>query len=135
MKEHQIEVRVRYSETDQMGVVYHGNYIPYFEIGRVEWLRNKGVSYKSLEESGIALPIVSMTINYKKSARYDDLLIVKTKFKKHSSVKIEFDCEIWSEQNELLTTAAFILVFVDLKTGRPTAPPDAIKLLLEEMAE
>ena len=133
MKEHQIEVRVRYSETDQMGVVYHGNYIPYFEIGRVEWLRNKGVSYKSLEESGIALPIVSMTINYKKSARYDDLLVVKTKFKKHSSVKIEFDCEIWSEQNELLTTAAFILVFVDLKTGRPTTPPDAIKSLLKEM--
>ena len=135
MKEHQIEVRVRYSETDQMGVVYHGNYIPYFEIGRVEWLRNKGVSYKSLEESGIALPIVSMTINYKKSARYDDLLVVKTKFKKHSSVKIEFDCEIWSEQNELLTTAAFILVFVDLKTGRPTTPPDAIKSLLEEIEE
>ena len=133
MKEHQIEVRVRYSETDQMGVVYHGNYIPYFEIGRVEWLRNKGVSYKSLEESGIALPIVSMTINYKKSARYDDLLVVKTKFKKHSTVKIEFDCEIWSEQNELLTTAAFILVFVDLKTGRPTTPPDAIKSLLKEM--
>lgn len=133
MKEHQIEVRVRYSETDQMGVVYHGNYIPYFEIGRVEWLRNKGISYKSLEESGIALPIVSMTINYKKSARYDDLLIVRTKFKKHSSVKIEFDCEIWSEQNELLTTAAFILVFVNLKTGRPTSPPDAIKLLLDEM--
>ena len=74
-----------------------------------------------------------MTINYKKSARYDDLLVVKTKFKKHSTVKIEFDCEIWSEQNELLTTAAFILVFVDLKTGRPTAPPDAIKLLLDEM--
>ncbi|MFC6877833.1 acyl-CoA thioesterase [Flavobacterium myungsuense] len=135
MKEHQIEVRVRYSETDQMGVVYHGNYIPYFEIGRVEWLRNKGVSYKSLEESGIALPIVSMTINYKKSARYDDLLVVKTKFKKHSTVKIEFDCEIWSEQNELLTTAAFILVFVDLKTGRPTTPPDAIKSLLKEIEE
>ena len=133
MKEHQIEVRVRYSETDQMGVVYHGNYIPYFEIGRVEWLRNKGISYKSLEESGIALPIVSMTINYKKSARYDDLLIVRTKFKKNSTVKIEFDCEIWSEQNELLTTATFILVFVNLKTGRPTVPPDALKLLLDEM--
>ena len=135
MKEHQIEVRVRYSETDQMGVVYHGNYIPYFEIGRVEWLRNKGVSYKSLEENGIALPIVSMTLNFKKPARYDDLLLVKTKFKKHSSVKIEFDCEIWSEQKELLTTAHFILVFVDLKTGRPILPPNHIKSLLEEMEE
>jgi acyl-CoA thioester hydrolase len=126
MDSHTVEVRVRYSETDQMGVVYHGNYIPYFEIGRVEWLRNKGVSYKSLEESGIALPIVSMTLNYKKSARYDDLLTVKTKFKKLGAVKIEFDCEIWSEQNELLTTAQFILVFVDMKTGRPIAPPKHI---------
>ena len=53
MKDHKIQVRVRYSETDQMGVVYHGNYIPYFEMGRVEWLRNKGVSYKSMEENGI----------------------------------------------------------------------------------
>ena len=126
MSSHQVEIRVRYSETDQMGVVYHGNYVPYFEIGRVEWLRNKGISYKSLEESGIALPIVSMTLNYKKSARYDDLLIVKTTFKKQSSVKIEFDCEIWSEKNELLTTAHFILVFLNLKTGRPIAPPQYV---------
>ena len=126
MDSHQVEIRVRYSETDQMGVVYHGNYVPYFEIGRVEWLRNKGISYKSLEESGIALPIVSMTLNYKKSARYDDLLTVKTTFKKQSSVKIEFDCEIWNEKNELLTTAHFILVFLNLKTGRPIAPPQYV---------
>lgn len=133
MKEHQIEVRVRYSETDQMGVVYHGNYIPYFEIGRVEWLRNKGVSYKVMEENGIALPIVSMTLNYKKPARYDELLTVKTKFKSQTSVKIEFDCEIWNEQNDLLTTAHFILVFVDVKIGRPIAPPDYIKELLKDL--
>ena len=99
-------------------------------MGRVEWLRAKGVSYKSLEESGIGLPIVSMTLNYKKPARYDDLLTVKTIFKKHSSVKIEFDCEIWSEQNELLTTAYFILVFVDMKTGRPMVPPDYLKAVM-----
>jgi len=133
MKDHQIEVRVRYSETDQMGVVYHGNYIPYFEIGRVEWLRNKGISYKSMEESGIALPIVSMNINYKKSARYDELLKVHTVFKSQSSVKIEFDCAIYNESGELLTTAQFILVFVSLKTGRPTAPPDYILELLKTM--
>jgi len=126
MKEHQIQVRVRYSETDQMSVVYHGNYVPYFELGRVEWLRNKGISYKSLEESGIALPIVSMTINYKKPARYDDLLTVVTKFKSQSSVKVEFDCEIWSEEKELLTTAHFILVFVNIKTSKPVFPPDYI---------
>lgn len=126
MKEHQIQVRVRYSETDQMSVVYHGNYVPYFEMGRVEWLRNKGISYKSLEESGIALPIVSMTINYKKPARYDDLLTVITKFKSQSSVKVEFDCEIWNDQNELLTTAHFILVFVNINTGKPIVPPEYI---------
>lgn len=132
MSTHQVEVRVRYSETDQMGVVYHGNYIPFFEIGRVEWLRDKGISYKTLEENGIALPIVSMTLNYKKSARYDDLLFVKTKFKNYSGVKIEFDCEIWNEQEELLTTAYFLLVFVDLKTGRPTVPPDYILDIVEK---
>lgn len=135
MKEHEIQVRVRYSETDQMGVVYHGNYIPYFEMGRVEWLRNKGVSYKTMEDRGIALPIVSMNVNYKKSARYDELLTVKTTFKSQTSVKIEFDCEIRNEEKELLTTAHFILVFVDLKTGRPTAPPEYIKELLELMKD
>lgn len=128
-----VEVRVRYSETDQMGIVYHGNYLPYFEIGRVEWLRNKGISYKTLEERGVALPIVSLTINYKKSARYDDLLIVKTKFKKQTSVKIEFDCEIVNDQNELLTTGHFILVFIDIKTGRPMVPPDYINDILNSL--
>jgi acyl-CoA thioester hydrolase len=131
MHKHQIQVRVRYSETDQMGVVYHGNYIPYFEIGRVEWLRNKGVSYKIMEESGVALPIVSMTLNYKKPARYDELLIVTTAFKSQTTVKVEFDCEIHNEKNELLTTAHFILVFVDLITGKPIQPPQYIKDILE----
>lgn len=132
-KEHTVIVRVRYSETDQMGVVYHGNYIPYFEIGRVEWLRNKGISYKSLEENGIALPIVSMHINYKKSAKYDDLLNVKTIFRSRSSVKIEFDCQITDNDNELLTTGHFVLVFVNVKTGRPVAPPDNVLQLLSEI--
>ena len=130
MHKHQIQVRVRYSETDQMGVVYHGNYMPYFEIGRVEWLRNKGISYKIMEKSGVALPIVSMTINYKKPARYDELLTVTTAFKSQTSVKVEFDCEIHNEENELLTTAHFILVFVDLSTGKPTLPPQYIKDIL-----
>lgn len=131
MKDHQIQVRVRYSETDQMGVVYHGNYIPYFEIGRVEWLRNKGISYRKMEESGIGLPIVNMNINYKKSAVYDELLTVHTVFKSQTSVKIEFDCAIYNEAKELLTTAQFLLVFVSLKTGKPTAPPDYILELLK----
>ena len=133
MKDHTVEVRVRYSETDQMGVVYHGNYIPYFEIGRVEWLRNKGISYKTMEENGIALPIVSMNVNYKKPARYDELLTVHTIFKSQSSVKIEFDCAIYNEAKELLTTAHFILVFVSLKSGKPVSPPDYILELFKAM--
>ena len=133
MKTHEVQLRVRYSETDQMGVVYHGNYLPYFEIGRVEWLRDKGVSYKWMEENGIGLPIVSLTLNYKKPARYDDLLTVRTTFKSQTSVKIEFDCEILSEQGELLTTMSIILVFVSFKTGRPTAPPDYIKAILKKV--
>jgi acyl-CoA thioester hydrolase len=130
MQKHQIQVRVRYSETDQMGVVYHGNYIPYFEIGRVEWLRNKGISYKIMEERGVALPIVSMNINYKKSARYDELLTISTTFKSQTTVKVEFECEIHNEKKELLTTAHFILVFVDLLTGKPIQPPQYIKDIL-----
>lgn len=133
MKQHEFKVRVRYSETDQMGVVYHGNYAQYFEMGRVEWLRNIGISYKWMEGNGIMLPVVSLNMNYKKPARYDDLLIVKTIFKSQSSVKIEFDYEIYNEEMELLTIASSILVFVDMKTGRPTLPPEYIVEKLLEL--
>lgn len=126
MKIHEFKVRVRYAETDQMGVVYHGNYAQYFEMGRVEWLRNLGVSYKWMEENGIMLPVVSLNINYKKPARYDDLLTVKTIFKNQTSVKIEFDYEIYNENNELLTIGNSVLVFVDMKTGRPVTPPNYV---------
>ncbi len=136
MREFEFKVRVRYAETDQMGVVYHGNYAQYFEMGRVEWLRNLGLSYKWMEENGIMLPVVSLSINYKKPARYDDLIRVKTIFKSQTSVKIEFDYEIYSEENELLTIGNSMLVFVDMKTGRPTAPPsyvvDKILAFIEE---
>jgi acyl-CoA thioester hydrolase len=130
MNYHQIQFRVRYSETDQMRVVYHGNYAQYFELGRVEWLRNKGVSYKWMEENGVMLPVVSLTMNYKKPARYDELLTLKTILKKMSSVKIEFDYELYNEKEELLTTGNSILVFVDMKTGKPMAPPIYISDLL-----
>jgi acyl-CoA thioester hydrolase len=132
MKEFQFKVRVRYAETDQMGVVYHGNYAQYFEMGRVEWLRNLGISYKWMEENGIMLPVVSLTMNYKKPARYDDELRVKTILKSQTSVKIEFDYEIYNQKDELLTTGNSVLVFVDMKTGRPTLPPEYVKELMRE---
>ncbi len=133
MNYHQTEFRVRYSETDQMRVVYHGNYAQYFEVGRVEWLRKKGVSYKWMEENGIMLPVVSLTMNYKKPARYDELLTLKTILKKQTTVKIEFDYELYNESGELLTTGNSILVFVDIKTGRPIAPPTYIFELLNRI--
>jgi acyl-CoA thioester hydrolase len=126
MKFHEFKVRVRYAETDQMGVVYHGNYAQYFEMGRVEWLRNLGLSYSELEKNGVMLPVVSLTLNYKKPARYDDLITVRTIFKKQESVKIEFDYEIYNEAGELLTTGNSVLVFVNMKTGRPVLPPDYV---------
>jgi acyl-CoA thioester hydrolase len=135
MKIYQFQVRVRYAETDQMGVVYHGNYAQYFEMGRVEWLRNLGVSYKWMEENGIMLPVVSLSMNYKKPARYDDLLTVKTIFKSQTSVKIEFDYEIYNEQGELLTIGNSILVFVDMKTGRPVLPPKYVSERLVDFVE
>ena len=126
MNFHEFKVRVRYAETDQMGVVYHGNYAQYFEMGRVEWLRSLGLSYAYMEKNGIMLPVVSLTLNYKKPARYDDLLTVRTILKKQESVRIEFDYEIYNEKQELLTTGNSVLVFVDMKTGRPILPPDYV---------
>lgn len=133
MKSFDVEIRVRYAETDQMGVVYHGNYAQFFEIGRVEWLRNQGVSYKWMEENGIMLPVVSLTMNYKKPAKYDDLLTIRTILKNLSSVKIEFDYEICNQHGELLTTGYSMLVFVNMKTGRPTSPPDYILDKIEHL--
>lgn len=119
-----ISFRVRYGETDQMGVVYHGNYPQYLEMGRVEWLRSLGFSYKSMEESGIMLPVFSLSINYKKSALYDDLITVQTYLKKRPSVKIEFDYKILNEANEILIEANTVLAFIDMKTKRPIKCPD-----------
>lgn len=130
MQEYKINLRVRYAETDQMGVVYHGNYAQYFEMGRVEWLRNKGISYKELEESGIMLPVVSLSMNYKKPARYDEELTIVTKLRFLGGVKIEFDYEIFNERAELLTTAHTVLVFVDMRTKRPVAVPEYLEKLL-----
>lgn len=130
MQQDIIKVRVRYAETDQMGVVYHGNYAQYFEMGRVEWLRNKGVSYKELELKGIMLPVVSLNMNYKKPAYYDDELTIVTNMIYLGGVKIEFNYEIFNEQGDLLTTAHTVLVFVDMQTKRPIAVPDFLMKLV-----
>lgn len=121
-----IKFRVRYSETDQMGIVYHGNYAQYLEMGRIEWLRNLGISYKKMEEEGIMLPVISLSLNYKKSALYDDVIQVTTKLKKIPSVKIEFNYIIENEDGEILTLGETTLAFIDIKTNRPMRCPKYI---------
>ena len=131
MKSHTIQFRVRYGETDQMGYVYYGNYAQYFEMGRVEWLRNLGTSYKRMEASGIMLPVLNLNINYLKPAKYDDLLTLKTTLVKKPSVRIEFDFELYNEENELLNKAYTSLVFIDMNKNKPTRAPAYI---LEKIA-
>lgn len=122
----EISFHVRYAETDQMGYVYYGNYAQYLEMGRVAWLRSLGVSYRTMEKRGVMLPVVSMQIDFKKPALYDDLITVRSKLKKIPSVKIEFDYEIFNEANELLVTANTVLAFLDMKTKRPVMCPDYV---------
>lgn len=124
MRNHEIKVRIRYAETDQMGVVYHGNYVQFIEMGRTEWLRALGISYKQMEEAGVMLPVISITINYKKSAYYDDVLTIKTTLKKLPSVKIEFDFEILNESKEIITIGSTVLAFINMKTKRPMKCPE-----------
>ena len=89
--ENEIEILVRYSETDQMSFVYHGNYVKYFEMGRIAWLRKLGFSYKKMEEDGILMPVIDIKINFKKPALFDDKLKLITKLVRTPSYMIEFE--------------------------------------------
>lgn len=123
---HQTEIKVRYGETDQMGVVYHGNYAHYLEIGRLEWLDAIGVSYKQMEANGIMLPVASMDLKYSKPAFYDDILTIKTTLLKRPTASIEFAYEIHNSSGELLTTAYTKLAFVNMKSNFPMRCPQYI---------
>ena len=127
-----IQFRVRYGETDQMSFAYHGNYAQYFEMGRIEWLRKLGISYKKMEETGIMLPVISLNTNYLKPAKYDDLLTLKTTLVNKPLVKIEFKFEIYNENKELLTTANVTLAFINSITKKPTRAPE---YLLKKLVE
>ena len=131
MKSANLQFRVRYAETDQMGVVYYGNYAQYFEMGRTEWLRSLGITYRWMEENGIQLPVLDLQVTYKKPAKYDDLLTIKTTLVKMPTVRIQFYYEIESEKGELITSGTTTLAFVDMKTKKPTMAPDYI---LEKLA-
>lgn len=120
----EINLRIRYGETDQMGYAYYGNYPQYLEVARVEWLRSLGFSYKKMEEEGIMLPVISLNVQYLKPLTYDENITVKIFLKKTPAVRIEFDYEIYNEQNVLCSKANTQLVFVDMKTGKPVSAPN-----------
>lgn len=126
------QLRTRYGETDQMGVVYYGNYPQYLELGRVEWLRSLGISYQEMEEVGVMLPVVSLQINYKKPALYDELITIRTLLKKIPSTKIEFDYQVINSKKEVISTANTVLVFVDRQTWKPIRCPKEILQIIEE---
>jgi acyl-CoA thioester hydrolase len=126
LKKFSTNIRVRYGETDQMGVVYHGNYASYFEIARTEWLRNLGITYKELENKGIMLPVISLFFNCIKSAKYDDVLTITVILKKKPLVKIEFDYEIYNQNKEKISIGNSVLAFMDMKTNKPMRCPDYI---------
>jgi len=126
LKKFSTSIRVRYGETDQMGVVYHGNYATYFEVARTEWLRSLGVTYKYMEDSGIMLPVISLSFNFIKSAKYDDILTITVELKKSPLVKIEFDYEIVNQNKERISTGNSVLAFINMETNKPTKCPDYI---------
>jgi acyl-CoA thioester hydrolase len=116
-------IRVRYSETDQMGYVYYGNYAAYFEVGRVESLRQLGMTYRELEEMGVMMPVLENRSKYLQPALYDDRLKIVTTIREKPSVRISFFYQIYNGGEKLIHEGETHLAFVDKKTGRPCRPP------------
>ena len=123
-------VRVRYSETDQMQYVYYGNYAIYFEVARVEALRQLGLTYRELEAMGIIMPVLENHSFYISPALYDQLLRIVVTIPEKPSVRIRFLYEIFTEDNKLIHRGETLLAFVNQKTGRPCRPPEAFQQVL-----
>ncbi len=117
------KIRVRYGETDRMGYAYYGNYPLYYEVGRTELLRRYGLTYKSLEDSGILLPVTNLTVEYFMPAFYDEEIIVRTTVKEKPGIKIKFYYEVFNSSGEILNKATTILVFVNKENRKPCRPP------------
>src|SRR6478735_11081109 len=128
MYEHITRLRVRYAETDQMDIVYYGNYAQYFEVGRAECIRELGFTYKKMEEMGIRMPVVQMEARFLRPAHYDDLISIKTILKELPlEHEISFHHEVYNENNKLLTTGKVTLFFIDSQTNKRTVMPGKLK--------
>jgi len=124
-------VRVRYGETDQMGYVYYGVYAMYYEVARVESLRQLGMTYKEIEDLGVIMPVLENHSKYLAPGRYDELLRIVTTIREKPGVRINFDYEIFNEANQLIHQGETRLAFVDKATNRPCRPPEAMAKVLE----
>ncbi|MBO9631696.1 MAG: acyl-CoA thioesterase [Chitinophagaceae bacterium] len=125
-------IRVRYAETDQMDVVYHGNYAQYFEVARAESIRALGFTYKDMEAAGVIMPIVELQCKFLRPAHYDDLLSVKTTLKElPSNHRIEFHQEVFNEAGKLLTVGHVVLYFLNATTREKTLMPEPLRQRLE----
>ncbi len=124
MYEHNTSLRVRYAETDQMDIVYYGNYAQYFEVGRVESIRALGFSYKKMEEMGVRMPVVHMDVRFLRPAHYDDLITIKTTLRElPTGHEIVFHQEVYNENNKLLTTGKVTLYFINTASGKRSQMP------------
>lgn len=131
MYQSQTTVRVRYGETDQMGYVYYGFYAMYYEVARVESLRQLGLTYKSIEDMGIIMPVLENRSKYLAPGRYDELLQIVTTLRERPSVRIRFEYETFNEAKNLIHQGETLLAFVDKKSNRPCRPPEAMSSVLE----
>ena len=123
---------MRYQETDRMGIVYHANYLSYFELGRVEWLRNKGLDYARLEDSGVLLPVVNVSISYKAPASYDQLLSIETELVKIGGASLVFQNKIYDENKRLLVEGDVTLVATDSSSFKPIKIPASLLSLIQK---
>ncbi len=121
MLQSRTQITVRYAETDMMGVVYHGNYLPWFEVGRTNLLKEFGVPYRELERDGYYLPVIEMQAKYHRPAVYDDTVTIVTTLREKPNLRITLDYEVFRDDT-LLVTGKTMHAFID-RAGRPARPP------------
>ena len=125
-------IRVRYAETDQMNVVYYGNYAQYFEVARAESIRNLGLTYKEMEAAGVMMPVVEMQTKFLRPAHYDDLLTIKTIMRELPvDHRIFFEHEVLNEEKKLLTLGKVTLYFIKMGSFERTVMPESMRNLLK----
>jgi acyl-CoA thioester hydrolase len=130
-----IQYRVIYADTDQMGIVYYGNYGKLYEIGRSEMVRDLGFAYVELEKKGIGMPVYSVEAKYRSALRYDELITIETTLKELPAARIEFFYRIFSEDGVLAHEAKVVLVFQDLETGKLVRAPQVLVDVLKSKME